>query len=80
MQSRLSSLIEQVLNVASGFIVSLLLWQAVGPLLGYEVNLADNLTITTIFTVVSIIRGYLWRRYFNGRIARRYQADPDPPR
>jgi hypothetical protein len=74
MQTRLGSLVEQVLNVASGFIVSLLLWQAVGPLMGYVVNLADNLLITSIFTVASIIRGYLWRRYFNNRIAKLYEV------
>jgi hypothetical protein len=78
-QSRLSSLIEQVLNVASGFIISLIVWQTVGPLMGYSVTLGDNLIITAIFTVVSIIRGYLWRRYFNGRIARAYASRPDTP-
>jgi uncharacterized membrane protein len=79
MQSRLASLIEQTLNVASGFVISLVIWQLVGPAMGYAVSMGDNLIITSIFTVVSIARGYLWRRYFNGRIARAYQ-NADPPR
>lgn len=67
MQSKLGSLVEQVLNTASGFVLSLVIWQTIGPLFGYHVTLHDNLYITAIFTVASILRGYLWRRFFNRR-------------
>jgi hypothetical protein len=67
-QSKLISLIEQLLNVGSGFLLSLVVWQVVGPWFGYEVTLSANLGITSIFTVVSIVRGYVWRRFFNNNL------------
>lgn len=66
MQSRLSSLIEQILNVGSGFLISLIVWMyVIVPIWDFEVTLTENLAITIIFTVVSVIRGYAWRRIFN---------------
>lgn len=71
-QSRKESAVEAVLNVGSGFILAMLAWQlVVAPLWGYEVTLLDNVGLTAIFTVISVVRGYLWRRYFEGRITRR---------
>lgn len=64
-QSRIVSLIESVVNVGSGFLLSLVLWQFVlAPWFGYEVTISTNLQLTTVFTVVSVGRGYLWRRFF----------------
>lgn len=42
----------------------------VQPVWGIRTSVAENLQITALFTVVSIARGYLWRRVFNA-IARR---------
>lgn len=39
--------------------------QIVYPLYGYAVTLGDNLALSAILTVVSIARGYVWRRIFN---------------
>lgn len=65
-QSRRSSFIEQVLNVVSGFAISLLVWEYyVVGMFSIEVDSGDNVIITAIFTVVSLVRGYLWRRLFN---------------
>ena len=73
-QSRLESAVEAVLNVGSGFVVAMVLWQFVAaPLWGYEVTLLDNLGLTTIFTIVSVTRTYVWRRFFERRIRRRFQ-------
>lgn len=71
-QSRLESLIETNLNIASGFILSFFIWSyIVGPLYDIETNFQQNLGIVAIFTVSAIIRGYLWRRYFNQRLHKR---------
>lgn len=68
MQSRKASAVESIMNVGSGFIVAMLIWQLIAnPLYGYNVSLLDNLGLTTIFTSVSLMRSYLWRRYFNKR-------------
>ena len=65
-QSKLSSLIESLLNVGSGFVVSSLLWSfVIVPVYEIEVTVTQNLEITAIFTVISVIRGYIWRRVFN---------------
>lgn len=69
MQRRLHSLIESVSNVGSGFIIASLLWEFVVKSTWHiETGLKENLQITTLFTVVSILRGYVFRRIFN-RIA-----------
>lgn len=67
MQSRTASLIEASLNTATGFVLSFCIWQVVGPWFGYVVTFGDNFIITSIFTVASVARSYVWRRIFNGR-------------
>ncbi len=65
-QTKLVSLIEALCNIGSGFVLSLVVWQwLVAPLFGYEVTFADNLALTSIFTVISIARSFAWRRFFN---------------
>lgn len=65
-QPKLSRLIEQILNVGSGFIVSLLFWVfVVVPVWNLPVNMTENLQITICFTVLSVARGYIWRSLFN---------------
>ena len=66
MQTRLISLIEAMLNTASGFIISWIMTFTVIPLFGYNVTISEGFGITVIYTVVSLVRSYLWRRYFNG--------------
>jgi hypothetical protein len=68
MQTRLSSLIEAVINVAIGFVVSLVLTALVLPAYGHAVTFSENLQITGIFTIASIARSYAVRRWFNARI------------
>lgn len=68
MQTRLSSLIEATINVAIGFAVSLALTALVLPAYGHAVTFSENLQITSIFTVSSILRSYAVRRWFNARI------------
>lgn len=67
-QSKTQSAVEAVLNQLSGFILSLLVWAyCIAPLYGFTVNWNQNFQITFIFAVVSTIRSYLWRRFFNRR-------------
>lgn len=66
MQTKLQSLLESCLNIGSGFVISLIVWSyLVVPVWGLQVNMVDNLNITALFTVVSVIRSYVWRRFFN---------------
>jgi len=51
-----------------GFFISLLVWVwVIKPLYGIEVSLFQNLEITAIFTVFSVTRSYVVRRFFTKR-------------
>ena len=64
-QSRLASLFETCASIAIGFLVSVVITAVVMPAYGHHVTLGQNLQITAIFTVASIVRGYYVRRAFN---------------
>lgn len=61
MQSKKSSILEVICNTGSGFCVS----YAVTVALHSSMAVMDPLHITGIFTVVSIVRSYAWRRIFS---------------
>ena len=65
MQTKRHSLLEQVPNVGSGFI--LIRWWDI------HTSFGENLQITSVFTIVSIIRGYVWRRLFNKLTVKHYE-------
>lgn len=65
-QSRRGSVVEALASTFVGFWVSFAAWRLIGPLLGYHVSVSDNFIITGLFTVISVVRGYLVRRFFNG--------------
>jgi hypothetical protein len=64
-QTKTKSLIESTVNTSIGFGISYITLLVVNALYGLELTLFDSLEITLIFTVVSIGRNYLVRRYFN---------------
>ena len=67
-QSHADSVMESVANVGTGFIISLgVMAFIVSPLFGFHTNAGENLAITGIFTVTSLLRSYVLRRVFNGR-------------
>ena len=71
-QSKLESAVESILNVGSGFVIGALMWNfAIAPLWGYEITPLDSLAIPALFTGISILRSYVWRRFFERRIRRR---------
>lgn len=70
MQTRTLSAIETLLSTAIGYGVALLTQVVVFPQFGIHVRARDHIGIGLIFTAVSIIRGYLVRRWFNWLEAR----------
>jgi hypothetical protein len=64
-QSRLASLTETLVSVAIGYIVALATQLAIFPILDIPVTFSQNLTISTVFTIISVIRSYAVRRAFN---------------
>lgn len=69
-QSRIESLVETCINTAIGFFVALASQLAIFPMVGIEASLSTNLVIGAWFTLISVARGYIVRRYFNSRIRR----------
>jgi hypothetical protein len=67
-QTRLSSFIESVMNVIIGYGVALLSQVLVFPLFGIHVPLRTNLALSAWFTVISLVRSYVIRRWFNAML------------
>ena len=67
MQSKLQSLIESLTNILIGYLTALLSQVLIFPIFDIYVSFQDNLLIGLYFTIISLIRSYLVRRYFNNR-------------
>ena len=65
MQSRRQSLIEVCFSTAVGFGIAMATNALILPVFGHHVTASQNFWITVIFTVVSVIRSYYLRRFFN---------------
>ena len=63
-QARATSALESIANTAIGFVVNVGLTILIFPLLGIYVPVTTNITLAIILTGVSILRGYLVRRWF----------------
>ena len=74
MQSKMESIIETLTNVGIGWLISFIANMLVLPLFGYNINLTDGVLISIIFTIISIVRGYVVRRWFNSK-ERKYDVD-----
>ena len=67
-QTRLGSLIEAGINVLIGFVINMAANFVILPLVGFEITLAQNLFIGVLYTLVSVARSYIVRRWFNARL------------
>lgn len=66
MQSKKESGIEVAFNIGTGFIISWALTLYLLPLYQTDqLTKYDGFEITMIYTIVSVIRSYTWRRFFN---------------
>ena len=75
MQSRWMSLMEAATNIVVGYGLAVLTQVLVFPLFGLEVSLGENLGIGGIFTLISLVRSFVLRRFFNAvLLARQHQA------
>jgi hypothetical protein len=67
-QTRLGSLIESLFNIVIGIGISLVANAMVFPHFGFRPSIAQNAGISGIYTVISIVRSYVLRRFFNARL------------
>ena len=64
-QSKKLSLIEAISSTIIGLMTSFLIQIVIYPLLNIPVSIGQNIIITFVFFVASILRGYFVRRLFN---------------
>jgi hypothetical protein len=67
-QSRLGSLVEVSVNIAIGFLINWIANILVLPMFGFEVTAGQAFQMGLVFTVISVARSYVVRRYFEQRI------------
>ncbi len=65
MQTKKQSFIESLVNVTIGFLITITSLYIIFPMLGIENHSGKNILITIYLTVLSILRNYVLRRYFN---------------
>jgi hypothetical protein len=63
-QSRLMSLIEAITNVIVGYGVAVMTQILIFPIFGLQTTLGENLAMGGIFTIVSLLRSFARRRFF----------------
>ncbi len=64
MQTKKQSLLESVTQTLVGLVTSVLIQLVLYPAMGIPVTFFQNIIITLVFFIVSILRGYVIRRYF----------------
>ena len=65
--SMTSDIIESIIDVGSGFLLAIDIQLLIFPLFDLYPSILDSMGIALIFTVVSMTRSALWRRYFRKR-------------
>jgi len=64
-QTKRQSVIESITQTIIGMIVSLCIQLVIYDVLNIKVTFTQNLIITFVFFIASIVRGYIIRRIFN---------------
>jgi hypothetical protein len=64
-QTKLGSVIESLANIVVGFTINWCANMTVLPLFGFKISGGAAFEIGLIFTVVSLVRSYVLRRWFN---------------
>ena len=64
-QSRLSSFIEAWVNVFIGFTINWIANMLIFPLFGFHITGGQAFVVGLMFTVISVVRSYCIRRWFN---------------
>jgi len=59
--------VESIIDVGSGFFLSIAIQITIFPLFDLHPTIFENFQIALIFTMVSMTRSALWRRFFRKR-------------
>ncbi len=58
-------MIETITNISLGYVIATSSQIFIFPLYNINISISENLEIGLFFTIVSIIRSYTLRRFFN---------------
>lgn len=64
-QTKLNSILESVSNTAIGLITTLIFSPFIYNMVGMVYTYGQLGLVTVLFTLLSIVRGYIIRRFFN---------------
>lgn len=64
----MGSFIEAMINVAIGFTINFVANLCIFPLFGMHITLSDNFLMGLLYTLISVVRSYVIRRWFNARL------------
>lgn len=66
-QTKLGSLAEAWANIAIGFTINFCANMLILPIFGFKsLTMRTNFIIGILYTVISLVRSYVLRRWFNG--------------
>jgi len=65
-QTKFGSVVEAFSNIAVGFAINWTANMLVLPLFGFNLSGTTAFEIGLVFTVISLVRQYVLRRWFNG--------------
>ena len=61
---KLNSLVESIIDVGSGFLLAVAIQIFIFPFFDLYPSILDSIGIALIFTVISMLRSWVWRSYF----------------
>lgn len=67
-QTKTSSAIEAITNVVIGFSINYFANLLIFPLFDLHISLGANFLMGMIYTVISVVRSYVLRRWFNSHL------------
>jgi hypothetical protein len=65
-QTKLGSIAEAWMNILVGFTINYFANLLIFPLFGMHISAGNNFLLGGIYTVISLVRSYVLRRWFNG--------------
>lgn len=66
MQTKKGSIAEAWANIAVGFTINYFANLLIFPLFGMHISPGKNFLMGCIYTIISLVRSYILRRWFNG--------------
>lgn len=68
-QSKLGSLYEALINILIGFSINFAANMLIFPHFGFHISAGSNFLLGCIYTVISLVRSYVIRRWFNAKLS-----------